>query len=109
MDHEAFLAEQADRDNDATWLAATRPAAIQVPRFNAAQTRHYFRICQMYSSCRTPIARNSMRRLYKAAGIKVPSFIAVELDENVDGPVVTRLAIRTPVAQLSPLMRRQAS
>lgn len=102
-----FLAARADQANDAAFLSTPGPREIRVSRFNAAQTRHYFRICQMYSSARTAIARNSLRRLYRAAGINCPTWCAPELDESVEGPIERALKVR-PVVQVQPLLRRQA-
>lgn len=103
-----FLAARADLDNDAAFLATPGPREIRVSRFNAAQTRHYFRICAMYSSARTPIARNSLRRLYRAAGINCPTWCAPELDASVEGPLMRALKV-LPVVSVQPLLRRQAS
>lgn len=105
LDH---LAARADLANDAAACATPGPREVRVSRFNAAQTRHYFRICQMYSSARTPIARNSLRRLYRAAGINCPAWMAPELDATVEGPLMRALKVR-PVVQVQPLLRRQAS
>ncbi len=96
---------EADSLNDVEWLRDHKPGytGYSTP-FTDAQTQHYFRISSMYSSARTPIAINSMKRLYKWAGVRYP-FGDFNLSERIMGPLESKLRIKQTV---SPMMRRQA-
>lgn len=92
----------ADLENDSAWLAdKSRPKEIQVNTFNEAQSRHYFRIVNLYGSPCGPLgaqAIRAMKRLYKAAG---KNWFGSAPELTVAGPIETALTIRTQVRELA--------
>ncbi len=94
----------ADSLNDVEWLRNHKPGYTgYTTPFTDAQTKQYFRITSLYGA-RTQIARNSMKRLYKWAGVRYP-FGDFNLSERIMGPLESELRIKQTV---SPMMRRQA-
>lgn len=91
-------ADLADLDNDLLPTTERRNA------FTPAQSRHYFRIVNLYGSPRGPLAAQALRsmmRLYKAAG---KSWWGSAPELTCKGPLEMALSVQ-PVR----LMMRQAS